>query len=188
MFDETSLPGGSRRLTRSSRERVLAGVAGGLAEYFDVEPVVVRLLWVAAAILSGGLAVPIYLVMWWLMPRDDTWRGGAFAEPSVVPRSASASDASDLPPDVDLTQAPTGDAPGAERVGVTRPAFPPPIAHRGDVRRRQRSAGLILVGIGVLIFAGQIGLLQWSYFRYAGPILLILVGLSLLLRQTGWRR
>jgi phage shock protein PspC (stress-responsive transcriptional regulator) len=61
----------SRRLTRSSRERMLTGVAGGLAEYFDLDPVVVRLIWVGAAVVTGGLAIPAYLVMWMVMPRDD---------------------------------------------------------------------------------------------------------------------
>src|SRR5262249_16305937 len=36
-----------RRLVRSSRERMCAGVAGGMAEYFDIDPSLVRLLWVA---------------------------------------------------------------------------------------------------------------------------------------------
>ena len=45
-----------RRLVRSSRERMWAGVAGGMAEYFDLDPALVRLLWVAAAVVVGGIA------------------------------------------------------------------------------------------------------------------------------------
>src|SRR5262245_6587275 len=60
-----------RRLTRSSRERMWAGVAGGLAEYFDIDPSLVRLIWVAAAVVSGGLAIPIYILAWIILPRDD---------------------------------------------------------------------------------------------------------------------
>ena len=48
-----------------------AGVAGGLAEYFDLDPALVRLLWVAAAVVSGGLAVPVYILAWIILPRDD---------------------------------------------------------------------------------------------------------------------
>src|SRR5216683_2237897 len=43
-------PPSSRRLVRSSRERMWAGVAGGMAEYFDLDPSLVRLMWVAAAV------------------------------------------------------------------------------------------------------------------------------------------
>ena len=63
--------GPRRRLTRSSQERMWAGVAGGLAEYFDVDPVLIRLIWVAAAIVTGGLAIPAYLALWLIMPRQD---------------------------------------------------------------------------------------------------------------------
>src|ERR1700720_2526098 len=64
-------PPQTRRLVRSSRERMWAGVAGGMAEYFDLDPALVRLLWVAAAVVSGGLAVPVYILAWIILPRDD---------------------------------------------------------------------------------------------------------------------
>src|SRR4030081_111654 len=64
-------PPSSRRLVRSSRERMWAGVAGGMAEYFDLDPALVRLMWVAAAVVSGGLAVPVYILAWIILPRDD---------------------------------------------------------------------------------------------------------------------
>ena len=64
-------PNAPRRLTRSSRERMWAGVAGGMAEYFDLDPSLVRLIWVAAAVVSHGLAVPLYFLAWIILPRDD---------------------------------------------------------------------------------------------------------------------
>ena len=64
-----------KRLTRSSRERLWAGVAGGMAEYFDVDPVIMRIIWVAAGVLTGGLAIPAYIVMWLIMPRDEPAAG-----------------------------------------------------------------------------------------------------------------
>jgi phage shock protein C len=64
-------PQSPRRLTRSSRERMWAGVAGGMAEYFDLDPSLVRLIWVAAAVVSHGLAIPLYILAWIILPRDD---------------------------------------------------------------------------------------------------------------------
>ena len=46
---------------------MLAGVAVGLADYFDVDPTVVRVGFVALSLL-GGLAVPLYLAGWLLIP------------------------------------------------------------------------------------------------------------------------
>src|SRR5687768_4023624 len=64
-------PAPPRRLMRSTRDRMWAGVAGGLAEYFDVDPSLIRLIWAAATIITGGLAIPVYIVAWILLPRDD---------------------------------------------------------------------------------------------------------------------
>jgi phage shock protein PspC (stress-responsive transcriptional regulator) len=50
---------------------MVAGVAGGLADYFDVDPTMVRIGFVALAFL-GGLAVPLYLAGWLLIPEEGT--------------------------------------------------------------------------------------------------------------------
>lgn len=57
------------RLHRCRRGRMLAGVAGGVAEYFDIDPTVVRVAFVAATLL-GALAVPLYVAGWFLIPEE----------------------------------------------------------------------------------------------------------------------
>ena len=59
------------RLHRRRSGRMLGGVAAGLADYFDVDPVLVRVGFVVLA-LVGGLAVPLYLAGWALIPDEDT--------------------------------------------------------------------------------------------------------------------
>lgn len=56
-----------KKLYRSRKERMIAGVCGGLAEYFNLDPTVVRLLFVLFFFL-GGCALLIYLVMWIIVP------------------------------------------------------------------------------------------------------------------------
>ena len=73
-------PPAPHRLTRSTRDRMWAGVAGGLAEYLDLDPALVRLIWVLAAVLTHGLAIPIYIVAWIVMPRDDRPRAESESE------------------------------------------------------------------------------------------------------------
>ena len=58
------------RLRRGGEHRMLAGVAAGLAEYFDVDPTLVRVGFVALSLL-GGIAVPLYLAGWLLIPDED---------------------------------------------------------------------------------------------------------------------
>ncbi|HUY66021.1 MAG TPA: PspC domain-containing protein [Acidimicrobiales bacterium] len=57
------------RLHRCREQRMLAGVASGLADYLDVDPLMVRIGFVALALL-GGLAVPLYLAGWMLIPEE----------------------------------------------------------------------------------------------------------------------
>jgi phage shock protein PspC (stress-responsive transcriptional regulator) len=59
------------RLHRVAHHRMVAGVAGGLADYFDVDPTIVRVGFVALAFL-GGLAVPLYLAGWLLIPEEGS--------------------------------------------------------------------------------------------------------------------
>jgi phage shock protein PspC (stress-responsive transcriptional regulator) len=56
-----------RQLRRHPDKGMLAGVAAGLGEYLDVDPIAVRLAFVVLAIV-GGIAVPLYLVAWLLVP------------------------------------------------------------------------------------------------------------------------
>ncbi|MFZ4740656.1 MAG: PspC domain-containing protein [Bacteroidales bacterium] len=55
-----------KRLLRSNVNRVIAGVCGGVAEYFVIDPVLVRILFVLTAIFGAGFIV--YLVLWIMMP------------------------------------------------------------------------------------------------------------------------
>ncbi|OGL77532.1 hypothetical protein A3J43_02790 [Candidatus Uhrbacteria bacterium RIFCSPHIGHO2_12_FULL_54_23] len=58
-----------KKLYRSCTHRVIAGVCGGLGEYFDVDPVIVRALFVVAA-LGGGFGVLAYLALWAVLPEE----------------------------------------------------------------------------------------------------------------------
>ncbi len=53
---------------RLSSKSMLAGVCGGVADYFDIDPTLVRVLWVVFC-LAGGCGVLLYVIMWILMPR-----------------------------------------------------------------------------------------------------------------------
>ncbi len=59
------------QLCRSKSDRILGGVAAGMAERFDWDTTLVRVGWVAAAAFSAGTAVLIYLVAWIVMPAES---------------------------------------------------------------------------------------------------------------------
>ncbi len=59
------------RLYRSATDKVIGGVCGGLAAYFKIDPVIVRLAFVLFA-LAGGASVLLYIVLWIAVPIGDS--------------------------------------------------------------------------------------------------------------------
>lgn len=57
----------TKKLYRSRQNKLLAGVAGGIAEYFDIDPVIVRALFVVATI-GWGVSLLLYVVLWIIVP------------------------------------------------------------------------------------------------------------------------
>ena len=58
-----------KTLYRSETNRILAGVAGGLGEYFEVDPVLIRIIFILLTVFGGG-GVLIYLILWILIPNE----------------------------------------------------------------------------------------------------------------------
>jgi phage shock protein C len=66
----------SRQLRRSRRDRQIAGVMGGLAEYFGVDPTLLRVIYVVGSILSAAFpGLLVYLVLWILIPQAEDGAG-----------------------------------------------------------------------------------------------------------------
>jgi phage shock protein C len=59
----------TRKLYRSRTDRKLAGVCGGLAQYFNMDATLIRVLFVVLAVL-GGSGLVIYLAMWIIVPNE----------------------------------------------------------------------------------------------------------------------
>ncbi len=56
-----------KRIYRSKKERVIAGVCGGIAEYLDADPTIIRLLWVLGTLIWGA-GFLFYLLAWIIIP------------------------------------------------------------------------------------------------------------------------
>ncbi len=60
-----------KRLVRSTNDRKIAGVCAGVADYFDLDPLLVRVLW-ALAVLCAGTGVLLYIILWIAVPEGYT--------------------------------------------------------------------------------------------------------------------
>jgi phage shock protein PspC (stress-responsive transcriptional regulator) len=74
--DSLNLPA-NRKLYRSTSNRKIAGVCGGLAEYFSVDPAMVRIIAIVLGVVSWFVVIPLYVLFWIIVPPDtarfDTW-------------------------------------------------------------------------------------------------------------------
>jgi len=63
------MPEKTKRLYRSANEKILGGVCGGIAEYYNVDPVIIRLLWIAMS-LAWGIGILLYIIAWIIVPKN----------------------------------------------------------------------------------------------------------------------
>ena len=61
-----------KKLYRSRNSRMISGVCGGLAEYLNIDPVVVRLIFVITAIFGASIGFWVYIIMWIAVPEQPT--------------------------------------------------------------------------------------------------------------------
>ena len=59
----------SKRLYRSRKDRVLFGVCGGIAEYFNIDPTIIRLVWVIMTLIYG-VGILLYIILTLIVPKE----------------------------------------------------------------------------------------------------------------------
>ncbi|MCX6268680.1 MAG: PspC domain-containing protein [Bacteroidetes bacterium] len=162
-----------KRLYRSISDRKFAGVAGGLAEYFIIDPLLIRLAFVILT-LAGGGGFLIYLVLWIVTPENP-----ARFQPFVNPSGPDSQPSNSGSPDFTATSdANTTEAPKAETTYSTPP--PPP-----QTKQRNKGSfigGMVLITLGVLFLADEF--VPQVNFGDLWPVILIVVGVGLLLNAV----
>jgi phage shock protein PspC (stress-responsive transcriptional regulator) len=136
----------TERLYRSHDDRMLAGVAGGVADYLDTDPSLIRIVWVVLAFLTGGIALVVYIVMAIVVPEAPAGSVPWAPAPLGTAPAGTAADGT----------APDGTAPDGSQVapdGSTAPWTPPPTARRHRDPADRARAGLV-IGVLLIILGG----------------------------------
>jgi phage shock protein PspC (stress-responsive transcriptional regulator) len=143
----------NKRLYRSAKSKVFGGVAGGIAEYFDIDPIIIRLLFVIIAFAGGGGAV-VYLILWVALPLEpltpftmNMGQGGS-ADPAE-PASGTTADS----------------APGNAE------PFPVPVRHEN---RNGLIGGIVLITLGMIFLANRF--IPNINFHNMWPLVLVVIG------------
>ena len=149
----------STRLERSTTNKVIAGVCGGLADYLQVDATLVRVIFVIAGLLTAGVAFLGYLVMVVLIPLPGR----------PTPFVASTTPPSGDPSSTDATQT---------TVPVASP--PDPVA----MERRRATFGYFLVALGVVFLLANVGAFRIVRWDLVWPLVIVGAGVLLLAQRV----
>lgn len=157
-----------KRFYRSLSDRKIGGVAGGLAEYFVMDPLLIRLAFVVLTFLTGGGAFLLYLILWIVTPDNPVRTTPTMNQPDQNFQQTTYDPAAD-----------TAEPPKTETVYSTpQPPTPP-------TKKRNRGSwvgGLVLITLGALVLID--GLIPQINFWDFWPVILIAVGVGLLINAV----
>ena len=155
------------RLERSTTNKVVAGVCGGIAEYLQIDATIVRVFFVIATLMTAGLGFLGYLVLMVMMPLPG--RPAPFVSTPFVGSSASTA-ATD-----------TGSS-TADTTMVT-----PPVARVDDpatAERRRATFGYFLVALGVVFLLANLGAFRIVRWDLVWPLVFVGAGVLLLAQRV----
>ncbi len=162
-----------KRLYKSSTDKVISGVCGGIGEYFEIDPVLVRILWVISAFV-GGAGVLAYIVAAIVMPTKESVYSGSTYESTYRPSGSNTSESG-------------AQTPGAEGKGPESGADGQPYSKVFRPRRTEKEnrvlGGLILIALGGFFFLREF--LPWVSGSLMLAVVLIALGFYFLTRKSG---
>ena len=108
---------GPRRLYRSRTERQIAGVAGGIGNYLDVDPTVIRVLWIIS-VFFVGMGILLYVILAFVVPLEPLPAPAGQGTPAAyVPAAATPPPASQPPAVTPASEATTAENPASQTDG-----------------------------------------------------------------------
>jgi len=151
-----------KRLYRSITDRKFAGVAGGLAEYFVMDPLLIRLAFVILT-LAGGGGFLIYLIFWIVTPENPVRVNPSMNQPNQNSQQTTTENPGN-----------TTEPPTTETNATSTPAPQTKERNKGSL-----IGGLVLITLGALFLADE--LIPQINFGDLWPVILIVIGVGLLL-------
>ncbi len=184
------MPQEIKKLYRSKTDRIIAGVAGGLAEYFGVDPVLIRIIFVALALVHG-LGILIYIVFVLIVPNEQ---GGDMVE-KIASLSSGLKKSEEKLAGKIKEWAQKTEAEKAAKASAAAKKDPEKHAEvaaesegKGEseswFQDKKRIIGLAIVIVGAISLINSLFHISWFRWDIFWPISLIIVGLYLTVRKT----
>jgi phage shock protein C len=164
---------------------MLAGVAGGLAEMWDADPALVRIIWALLVIFTGGIALLVYIVMAIVVPEEDAVYPAHPTAPATghPTRSTLAGETAGSMPLADSGDAAQASASAQQAREEARAARRAARAERGGGMSPGILFGGFLVLLGVFFLVREY--LPQIDFDWFWPLILVLLGVLLVMSAMG---
>lgn len=159
----------NKKLFRSRDQRIIAGVCGGLGEYFDIDPVIIRVIFLVTVLL-GGAGVLLYLILWLVIPEE----GGVSMAGNIAKGAKKQHSGEDSKSEFDEVRADLRESYNEARKTVEANV------HNGS---RRALFGMILIVLGVYLLLGNL-LPSLNLERFIFPAIVIGIGLGILLNSS----
>lgn len=153
-----------KKLYRSNRDKMIGGVAGGIAEYFEIDPTIVRILFVLAVFFGGGGFIA-YIILWIIVPEKP------YIFPGMDQNQSTAQN--------NFTSAEQPSSSGEEKTSESQSAFNYAAFQQQQKSNSSSIAGIVLIVIGALFLLNNF-IPRFSFGDF-WPFILIAIGIGLLL-------
>ena len=147
-----------KKLYRSNINKKVAGVCGGLSDYFELDSTIIRLIFVLLTIFGAGSGIIIYIVLWIVVPRSPYFMPFQ-QEPFVTP-----------PPPAQTETNAEGNKPEQGPVIENQQ----PVLNRGS-----RTAGIILIVLGIIFLISHF----FAFWEIIVPLVFVCVGIGILVNS-----
>ena len=150
-----------KRLYRSQSDRMIWGVCGGLAKYFDMDPTLVRIVFVLL-LFANGLSIVAYIILGMVVPKEGS--------KTIEPKETVKENVEEIKK--------TAEEFGREISSTFKGEDKPEAADKGHQRRN--ILGIALIAIGILFLLSSLNLFRWFAWGYLWPLILVAVGLIII--------
>ncbi|MCX9083289.1 MAG: PspC domain-containing protein [Candidatus Methanoperedens sp.] len=152
----------STRITKSKTDRVIEGVCGGIAQYYGIDPVIVRFIFVVLLFMNG-IGFFIYLILAIIMPKPDKL--------DQLPNETIRENVQEM----------------GERVKEAGEGLGKAFSKDTEEKTRHRTGwfGIILILLGITLLLDRLNLIKWLDKDLLWPVIIIFIGVWLLIKR--WR-
>lgn len=152
----------STKITKSRTDKVIEGVCGGLAQYFGIDPVIVRLIFVVLLFING-IGFFLYIILAIIMPKPE--------KTDQSPQETIRENVQEM----------------GERVKEAGEGLGMALSKNNEEKHPHRAGwfGIILILLGIFLLLDNFNLIRWFDKDLLWPVIIILIGAWLLVRR--WR-